>query len=85
MATSTDNGSPEIQMDSESEDDFEMETDEVYSPDVNSGESVDELVPKTSLQIGTGVKLLSRRITSISTNNGWCFIKHKGYEGRYRT
>ncbi|CAF5118202.1 unnamed protein product, partial [Rotaria sp. Silwood1] len=33
-------------MDSESEDDSEMEIDEVYSSDVDSNESEDELIPK---------------------------------------
>ncbi|CAF3975068.1 unnamed protein product, partial [Rotaria sp. Silwood1] len=33
-------------MDSESEDDSEMEIDEVYSSDVDNNESEDELIPK---------------------------------------
>ncbi len=46
MATFTNNDPHEIQMDSGSEDDSEMEIDEVYSLDVDSDESEDELVLK---------------------------------------
>ena len=45
MAMHTNDDSEEIQMDSESEDDDEMEIDEIYSSDVDSSESDDELAP----------------------------------------
>ncbi|CAF4250646.1 unnamed protein product, partial [Rotaria sordida] len=46
MATFTNDDPHEIQMDSGSEDDSEMDIDEVYSSDVDSNESDDELVRK---------------------------------------
>lgn len=46
MATFTNDDPDEIQMDSGSEDDSEMEIDEVYSSDEDSNESEDELVRK---------------------------------------
>ena len=49
MATFTKDDAHEIQMDSRSKDDSEMDIDEVYSSDVDSNESGDELVPKAQL------------------------------------
>ena len=46
MATFTNDDPHEIQMDSGSEDDSKMDIDEVYSSDVDSNESDDELVRK---------------------------------------
>ncbi|CAF3265908.1 unnamed protein product, partial [Rotaria sp. Silwood2] len=45
MATCTTNDLHEIQMDSESEDDSDMEIDEVSSSDIDSGESDDKVAP----------------------------------------
>jgi hypothetical protein len=68
MATFTNDDPHEIHMDSGSEDDSEMDIDEVYSSDVDSNESDDELVRKEQSVNRTGVKLLSNHISSISTN-----------------
>jgi hypothetical protein len=73
MATFTNNDPHEIQMDSGSEDDSEMDIDEVYSSDVDSNESDGELVRKEQSVNRTGVKLLSNHISSISTNKPLVF------------